>query len=115
MLTSEDQGSKEQQQLWQVNISSSGDDGEGNGLTLPSMVPLAAQALSAGSTPLLLASLVDLREVCRLSLLCRSTRQAYCRRSRKVCMTMGVGVPDDRRLEYWKFVLNVQKVCVKQE
>ena len=72
-------------------------------------IPLAGQALSAGPTPLLISSMIDLREVCRLSLLCRATREAYGRRSRKACLTKGVGVPDDRRLEYWKCVLNVQK------
>ena len=63
-------------------------------------IPPAGQALSAGTTPLLIASLVDLREVCRRSLLCRMTRESYGRRSRKACLTKCVGVPDDRRLEY---------------
>lgn len=73
---------------------------------------LAARALSCGSSSVLLSGMVDLRHVCRLSLLCRATRSSYGRRSRKACLTEGGGVPEDCRLEYWKCVLNVEKVCL---
>lgn len=73
--------------------------------------PLSEQALTNSMNSVLLASMVDLTDVCRLSLLSRATWQYFGRRARKACLTVGAGVPEDRRLDYWKCVLNVEKVC----
>lgn len=73
--------------------------------------PLSEQALTNSTNSVLLASMVDLTDVCRLSLLSRSTCRYFGRRARKACLTVGAGVPEDRRLDYWKCVLNVEKVC----
>lgn len=70
----------------------------------------AARALSNAHNPLLLASMLDLREVCRLSFLCRETRGSFGRRARKICLTHGAGVPEELRIEFWTYVLNVKKV-----
>lgn len=72
--------------------------------------PLAQRALTNSTNSVLLASMVDLRDVCRLSLLSRGTLQSFGRRARKACLAVGAGVPEDRRLDYWKCVLNVDKV-----
>ncbi|CAM9756730.1 unnamed protein product [Scytosiphon promiscuus] len=69
----------------------------------------AARALSNAHNPLLLSSMLDLRDVCRLSFLCRETRGSFGRRARKICLTHGAGVPDELRIEFWTCVLNVKK------
>lgn len=71
---------------------------------------LTVRALVNESNPILLASMVDLRDVVRLSLLCKDMREGFGRRARKTCLTKGAGVPVDRRIEFWMFMLNVEKV-----
>lgn len=87
---------------------------EASSLLLVIEPPLSEQALTNSSNSVLLASMVDLTDVCRLSLLSRATWQHFGRRARKACLTVGAGVPEDRRLDYWKCVLNVEKVCSYQ-
>lgn len=70
---------------------------------------LAVQALSNGQNPIHLASMLDLRDVSRISV-CRAMRTAFGRRARKACLTKGAGVPAERRIEFWQSMLNVTKV-----
>lgn len=74
------------------------------------MPSIATRALSNRGNPVLFATMLDLRAVCRLSLVSRATRNTYGRRAKKACLTEGGGVPDDCRVEFWKCALNVQKV-----
>lgn len=71
---------------------------------------IAARALTYDTNPIRIASMVDVRDVCRLGLLCRMTRESYGRRARKACLTKGAGVPEERRVQFWQFMLNVKKV-----
>lgn len=87
-----------------------GDDNEESDAPPPPPPPAAVRALCC--SPLLLATMFDLRDTCRVSLLCRKTRRSFGRKARKRCLTHGSGVPEDRRVEFWSFVLNVEKVCV---
>ena len=79
----------------------------------PAAPPIATRALTNRGNPVLFATMLDLRAVCRLSLVSRGTRNTYGRRARKACLTEGGGVPEDCRVEFWKCALNVEKVgCV---
>lgn len=94
-----------------------GDDNEENDaspspLPPPPPAPTAAAVRALCCSPLLFATMFDLRDTCRVSLLCRQTRKSFGRKARKRCLTHGSGVPEDRRVEFWSFVLNVEKVCV---
>lgn len=80
--------------------------------TAPAAPPIATRALSNRGNPVLFATMLDLRAVCRLSLVSRATRNTYGRRARKACLTEGGGVPEDCRVEFWKCALNVDKVGV---
>lgn len=82
-----------------------GSDAEGN-----TRSTLAARTLTNDTNPIRISSMVDLRDVCRLRLLCRATKEDYGRRARKACLTRGAGVPEDRRIQFWQFMLNVEKV-----
>ncbi|CAB1117035.1 unnamed protein product [Ectocarpus sp. CCAP 1310/34] len=70
---------------------------------------VAARALSNADNPLLLAKMLDLASITRISWLCRKTREGFGRKAHKVCLTHGAGVPEDRRVEFWMCVLNVKK------
>lgn len=76
----------------------------------PAAPSIATRALSNRGNPVLFATMLDLRAVCRLSLVSRATRNTYGRRARKACLTEGGGVPEDCRVEFWKCALNVEKV-----
>lgn len=69
-----------------------------------------AAALTNDTNPVRLASMIDLRDVLRLSLLCKAMRESFGRPARKACLTKGAGVPEDRRIEFWMCMLNVEKV-----
>lgn len=67
-------------------------------------------ALTNDTNPIRIASMVNLQDVFRLSLLSRATRASFSRRARKACLTKGAGVPEDRRIQFWQCMLNVEKV-----
>lgn len=77
-------------------------------------VPPAGEAATRAlcRSSLLLSAMTDLSTVCRLGFLCRSCHASFGGRARKVCLLEGAGVPEDRRVEFWSCVLNVNKVCV---
>lgn len=73
---------------------------------------VASQALTNDANPARLASMLDLRDVLRLSLLCKEMGASFGRRARKTCLTKGAGVPQDRRIEFWMCMLNVEKASI---
>ncbi|CAM9993635.1 unnamed protein product, partial [Discosporangium mesarthrocarpum] len=75
---------------------------------------VAERALSNHSNPTLMASMLDLRDVYRLGALSTSARKAYGRKARKTCLMCGEGVPEGRRLEYWRYVLNIEKAMAER-
>lgn len=80
----------------------------------PAAATAAARALSNADNPLLLAKMLDLASITRISWLCRTTRESFGRKAHKLCLTHGAGVPEDRRVEFWMCVLNVKKVRVPE-
>lgn len=73
---------------------------------------VVSRALTNDANPVRLASMIDLRDVLRLSLLCKEMGASYGRRARKTCLTKGAGVPQDRRIEFWMCMLNVEKASM---
>lgn len=94
-----------------MDASEDADDVDDNSV-LESPPPAAPPTRALCGNSLLLSAMTDLGTVCRLSFLCRSCHASFGSRARKACLLEGAGVPEDRRVEFWSCVLNVNKVCV---